>query len=150
MPRRDVEEWFWTLGGELQKMNEELTRARPKVASGRAWEPRVDVFEEEHRIMVRAELAGVDGDQISLLYLPERHSILLRGVRDEEEICDGNRTGILQLEIFYGPFAREIKLPDAPVDASGIKAQYRNGFLIVMIPKMERVVVTQTVTIKKV
>lgn len=131
-------------------MNEELTRARPKVASGRAWEPRVDVFEEEHRIMVRAELAGVDGDQISLLYLPERHSILLRGVRDEEEICDGNRTGILQLEIFYGPFAREIKLPDAPVDASGIKAQYRNGFLIVMIPKMERVVVTQTVTIKKV
>jgi HSP20 family protein len=147
MPRREVEGWFWQLGGEFQKMSEELTKSRPKVASGRAWEPRVDVFEEEHRIMVRAELAGVNGDQINLLYMPERHSLLLRGVRDEEEICDGTRTGILQLEIFYGPFAREIRLPEAPIDASGIKAQYRNGFLIVMIPKMDRIVVSKTVTI---
>jgi HSP20 family protein len=149
MPRREVDEWFWQLGGEFQKMSEELTRSRPKVAAGRAWEPRVDVFEEEHRIMVRAELAGINGDQISLLYLPDRHSLLLRGVRDEEEICDGTRTGILQLEIFYGPFAREVKLPDTPIDANGIRAQYRSGFLIVMVPKLRRTVVSQTVTIKE-
>jgi HSP20 family molecular chaperone IbpA len=108
------------------------------------------VFEEEHRIMVRAELAGVRGDDINLLYIPERHSLLLRGVRDEEEICDGTRTGILQLEILYGPFSREVRLPDTPVDANGIRAQYRNGFLIVMIPKMDRVVVSRTITIKEI
>jgi HSP20 family protein len=149
MPRRDVEEWFWQLGDELQKMNEELTKSRPKIASGRSWEPRVDVFEEQHRFLVRAELAGVKGDEINLTYIPERHSLLLRGVRDEEDICEGTRTGILQLEILFGPFSREIRLPNVPIDASGIRAQHRNGFLIVMVPKMERVVVSKTITIRE-
>ena len=150
MSRRDVEEWFWQLGGELQKMSEELNPARPRIASGKAWEPRADVFEEAHRILVRVEIAGVRGDDIALLYLPDRHALLLRGTRDEEDVFDGARITPIQLEILYGPFAREIRLPDCPIDAGSIRAQYRNGFLLVMIPKMERIVVSKTITIKEV
>ena len=149
MPRRDLEEFFWQLGGELQRINEELRASRPKVASGRAWEPRVDLFEEEHRFLIKVEIAGVSGDEIKLLYLPDRHSLLLSGVRDEDDLSDGARTGIHQLEILYGPFQREVRLPDIAIDASGIRAQYRNGFLIVMVPKMERPRTMRTIIIKE-
>lgn len=150
MPKRDVEEWFWQLGSDFQLLHEEMLRGRPKIAVGRAWEPRVDVFEEQHRILVKVEIAGVRGEDIQLLYIPEKHCLLLRGSREEEAFTDDGRIGIHQLEIFYGPFQREVELPDASVDAANIRAQYRNGFLIVMIPKMERIVVSRTITIKEI
>lgn len=149
MPRREVEEWFWQLGHEMQRLSEELNRSRPGIASGHAWEPRIDLIEEERRFLIKAEIAGVSGDDISLLYIPDRHSILIRGRRPEQDYSDGSRTGIHQLEIFYGDFQREVRLPDASVDASGIRATYRNGFLIIMVPKRDRVV-SRKVTIRNV
>jgi HSP20 family protein len=146
MPRRGVDEWFWSIG-DLQRLSEELVRSRPVVASGTSWEPRVDVMEDARRFTLKAEIAGVRGEDIQLLYIPDRHSVLIRGIRREEETSPG-RTSCHQLEIFYGEFSREIKLPDVPIDAQGMRAQYRNGFLLVMIPKAESVVVTKTITIK--
>ena len=148
MPRREVDEWFWQVGTELHRITEELSGGRPRVASGRAWEPRIDLIEESSRFLLKAEIAGVRGDEIQLLYVPERHSLLLRGTRDEEDYSDGTRTGIHQLEIFYGEFQREVRLPAVPIDATQIRAQYRNGILLVTIPKLERIVVTRTVTIQ--
>jgi HSP20 family protein len=149
MSRRDVEDWFWQLG-EFQRMGEEMMPARPKVVFTRAWEPKVDVFEEEQRILVKVEIAGVKADHIQLLFVPERHALLLRGVRDEPDFADGKRTAIHQLEIFYGPFEREIALPDVPVDASNIRAQYRNGFLMILVPKVDKtIVVARTITIRE-
>lgn len=148
MPKRDVEEWFWQFGGELRQVSEEMRRPRPHMAGGRAWEPRVDLIEERHRLLLKADLAGVRGDDIQLLYIPERHALMLRGVRMEEDPDDVDRTGIHLLEIFYGDFQREIMLPDVSIDADGIRATFRNGMLLVMIPKKDRVV-TRTVTIWK-
>src|SRR5690349_8978038 len=149
MPRRDVEEWFYQVGSDLQRLHEEMTRVRPVLASGKMWEPRVDVLEDDSRIIIKAEVAGVRGEDIQLLYIPERHSVLIRGLRREEDYEDGDRVRFYQLEIFYGPFQREVKLPDVSVRSDQIKANYRNGFLIVLIPKQETVVV-QTLTIKKI
>ena len=148
MPRREVDEWFWQVGSELQRLTEELSGGRPRVASGRAWEPRIDLIEESGRYLLKAEIAGVRGEEIQLLYVPERHSLLIRGTRDEEDYSDGNRTGIHQLEIFYGEFHREVRLPEGPIDEKQIRAQYRNGFLLVTIPKIERIIVTRTVITK--
>jgi HSP20 family protein len=149
MARREVEEWFWLVGSDLQRMSEEMHPFRPAFASGKAWEPRVDVIEDDHRIILKAEIAGVKGEDIQLLYIPERHSVLIRGLRREEEYEEGERTNFYQLEIFYGPFQREVRLPDVSVCSDQIKANYRNGFLLVQIPKQETVVV-QTLTIKKI
>jgi HSP20 family protein len=92
MARREVEEWFWQVGSDLQRLSEEMHRFRPAIASGKAWEPRVDVIEDEHRIIIKAEIAGVRGEDIQLLYVPERHSVLIRGLRREEDYEDGERT----------------------------------------------------------
>jgi HSP20 family protein len=149
MPRQDIDEWLWQVGNELQRLSEEMVRTRPALASNKGWEPRVDVLEDSSRILVKAEIAGVRGEDISLLYLPERNSLLIRGQRNDEGEAVQDRTGFYQLEIFYGEFQREVRLPDIPIVVDQMKAQYRNGFLLVMLPKQERVVVTKTVTIKK-
>ena len=148
MARRKSEELFWQLGAELHHLHEEIGSPRPKLATGRAWEPRIDLIEEAHRLLLKAELAGVNGDNIQLVYEPERHALIIRGERLEEDLTDGNRTGIHQLEIFYGEFQRELRLPDVAIDAAGIRATYRNGILIVMIPKMGRVVYSRTIKIR--
>jgi len=148
MARREVEEWFWQVGSDLQRLSEEVHRFRPAIASGKAWEPKIDVIEDERRIIIKAEIAGVRGEDIQLVYIPERHSILLRGHRHEEDYEDGERTNFYQLEIFYGPFQREVKLPDVSIQSDEIRANYRNGILLVQIPKQEEIV--NTVIIKKI
>jgi HSP20 family protein len=145
MPRRGVDEWFWGVG-DLQRLTEELTRSRPAIAVGKGWEPRVDLMEDERRLILKAEIAGVKGEDIQVLYIPDRHSILIRGVRREDG--PSGHCSCHQLEIFYGEFAREIHLPDVSIDPQSMRAQYRNGFLLVMIPKSDTVVVTKTITIK--
>ncbi len=150
MSRQNIDEWLWQVGNELQRLSEEMVRTRPAVAIGKGWEPRVDVLEDANRILVKVEIAGVRGDEISLLYLADRHSLLIRGSRQDASDNSASRVGVHQLEIFYGEFQREVKLPDIPVSIDEMKAQYRNGFLLIMLPKQQRVVVTKTVTIKKI
>ena len=96
MPQREVDEWFWQIRGELQPLAEELTRGRPRVASARFWEPKVDLIEEQDRLVAKAEIAGVRAEDIQLLYVPDRHSLLIRGVRPEGDFGDGNRQGVHQ------------------------------------------------------
>lgn len=137
MARRELDEWFWQIGNELQRLSEEMSRTGPVLASSKFWEPKIDVFERTDHIMVKAEIAGVRGEEIQLHYLPDSHSLVIRGVRQDEEGFEPSQTGCYQLEIFYGEFAREVKLPNVELDVKGIRAQYRNGFLIAILPKAE-------------
>lgn len=133
MRRRETEEWFFEIGTDLGRFAEELSRGGPKLARSKLWEPRIDVFEDEARVVVRAEIAGVRGEDITLIYVPERNSLLIRGVRLQEEIPERSVTH--QLEIYYGEFEREQPLPECGFLPNGIRAQYRNGFLTVVMPK---------------
>lgn len=148
MSRREIEEWFLHVGSELERISGEQMQGRPVLASGKCWVPKVDVIEESRRLLIKAELAGVRADDISLLYVPERNVLVLRGLRPEEDFSDGNRTGIHQLEILYGEFEREIQLPKVTIEPAEIKAQFRNGILLVMIPKRDRISIAKTVTVK--
>ena len=147
MPRRKLDEWFWQIDPDLGRAGE-LTRVRPSVASGRCWEPRVDVMDVDDRVIVRIELAGVRAEEVGLVYNPERHSLMVRGIR-HEEIEETEQAAFYQLEVPFGPFEREVRLPRVVIQPEGIRARYRNGFLIVMIPKADEVIVT-TVTIKEI
>ena len=145
MPRKGVDEWIWTVK-DLQRLQGELLRSRPVVATGNCWEPRIDLIETSHNLIIKAEIAGVKGEDIQLLYLPERHSIVIRGQREDDGASPGRRFHLM--EIPSGEFAREISLPNVEIDPQNMKAQYRNGFLVVMIPKTGSVVVTGSVTIE--
>jgi HSP20 family protein len=148
MARKKVDQWLWQVGVDLQRLNEEMASSRPAVATGRYWEPRVDVIDLGDRLLVRAEIAGVRVDEVGLMYNLDRHSLLIRGNR-REELEDEYRAAFHQLEIPFGEFQREVKLPGEAIDPEGIRAHYRNGFLYVILPKRERIFVS-TLTISEI
>jgi HSP20 family protein len=149
MARRNPEVWFWQMGGDIQRLANEIGGVRRKVSRS-FWEPRIDLMEDEEHLYLKVELAGVRGEDLQLLYLPDSHTMLIKGVRREEECFDIQRTGCHQLEIYYGEFEREVPLPDMPVEASQIKAQFRNGFLYALIPKAKAAFRHTKVSIRRV
>jgi HSP20 family protein len=82
---------------------------------------------------VSVEPAGVDPSGIDLTVESER--LILRGVRDvpEPTHAEGRAVQLLAMEIDYGPFEREMRLP-ALVDIEKVHAEQRNGFLWISLP----------------
>lgn len=152
MARKDLDQWLWQVGAELQRISEELTPASPKVARSRTWTPNVDVTEGEGFVLVKVELAGVRGDDIRIAFDPDRGALIVRGVRSEECCTDEPAQAARQLEILYGPFEREIELPQGSFRIERLQARYQNGFLLILVPKeveFDGVVVERTVTIRQ-
>lgn len=136
MPGRDLNDWFWHVSADFTRLNVREATGRVSVAANRFWQPRVDVLEDDRVIVIKAELAGVRIEDLQVGYAPESHSVVLRGVRHEEDLIDMGRTSIHQLEVFYGEFEREIAMPSpCKVDPERIHASFKNGFLIILVPK---------------
>ena len=111
-----------------------MRSGRPRIRR-QFWEPRVDLLEDDQHLIVKAEIAGVKGDEIQLIYSAEHNTLTIRGLRHEEDLQETCRTGCYQLEIYYGEFERVLELPDENGDPDGMKGHYRNGILTVRIPK---------------
>ncbi len=138
MARRDLNDWFWHVSAEFTGLVVERGPRQVSVAANRFWQPRVDVLEDSRIILIKAELAGVLIEDIHLVYVADEHTIQLRGSRQEENPPEMTRIGIHQLEVFYGEFERDIALPrGAQIDPERIQASFRNGFLMVLVPKLE-------------
>jgi HSP20 family protein len=92
--------------------------------------PAVDVYYtgKPPRAVVRADLAGIDPDEIALEV--RGRELILAGRRPPEA---GEERVYQQLEIEHGPFRRVVPL-GADVDADAASAAYEDGILIVELP----------------
>jgi len=95
------------------------------------WPP-VDVIETEEGFVVRVEIAGAKPEDMEVTF--ERGVLTVRG-RREVEAPPGAR--FHQVEISHGRFERRISIP-GEVDVEGIRARYREGFLVVELPRLRR------------
>ena len=94
--------------------------------------PIVDVFEEKDDIVVKAELPGIEKDNIEVNLTD--HTLTIKGEKKkEEEIKEEN---YYRAERSYGSFLRTLELP-RDVRADQVKASFKNGILEVRIPKTE-------------
>ena len=94
--------------------------------------PAVDVFEEKDDIVVKAELPGMEKDNIEVNLTD--HMLTIKGEKKkEEEIKEEN---YYRAERTYGSFLRTLELP-RDVHADKIKASFKNGILEVRMPKTE-------------
>jgi HSP20 family protein len=103
--------------------------------SGSTWVPRVDVFERADTLVVRAEVPGVDPENVDVTV--EGGTLTISGSRafEREEDLDG---GFHRKELFEGSFKRTILLPEG-TDAEAITAASKDGLLEVTIPKKPEV-----------
>jgi len=124
---------------DLVGIQERLTRLmadssqRTSVDEGfGAWAPPVDIFEKGDDLLIRAEVPGVDKNEIDLRV--ENGVLQIRGERrPDPDFEDGNA---YRLERAYGRFSRSFTLPTT-VDAGRISAKYKDGVLELSIPKAE-------------
>jgi HSP20 family protein len=102
-------------------------------AATTTWSPAVDIFETEGEITVKAELPGMDRNDITLHL--EKNVLTLKGERRfEKETKDDNYH---RIERSYGSFSRAFSIP-ATVEEEKIRADYKDGVLKIVLPKKEQ------------
>ena len=95
-----------------------------------AWSPPTDVYETEASFVVRVEVAGMRQSDFSIDV--EDNFLVISGVRSESP----ERRTYHQMEIRFGEFSTAIELPPG-VDVSKAEADYEDGFLNVVLPKLK-------------
>ncbi len=98
------------------------------------WIPAVDIFEEENRFVVRADIPGVNPADIVVNM--DGGTLSVSGERQAEDRSEV--AGVSRYERATGRFSRRFTLPDS-ADADGIKASSANGILEISIPKQPEV-----------
>lgn len=96
-----------------------------------AWNPPVDVLEENDRIVVKVEVPGLKESDLRVTF--EDGVLTISGERQFERKDDRNYH---RIERAYGTFTRTFTLPRS-VEAAQIHANYVNGVLEIEIPKKE-------------
>jgi HSP20 family protein len=94
-----------------------------------AWSPPTDLFETDASFIVRVEVAGMRQSDFSINI--ENNYLLINGTRLEAP----ERRAYHQMEIRFGEFTTAIELPGG-VDAGKAEAEYEDGFLTVVLPKL--------------
>ena len=98
------------------------------------WNPIVDLYEEDDHFVIKAELPGVDKNNIKV-DLKDR-VLTLSGERNyDNEVKEEN---YYRKERSYGKFQRAFRLP-ADVDSDKIRAEFKDGVLQVEVPKPEKI-----------
>ena len=98
------------------------------------WVPAVDVIEEKDRFVLRADVPGVNPDDIEVSM--DAGVLTVSGHR--EEVSSTDEAGLKRVERVSGRFYRRFSLPDT-ANAEGIRASCRNGILEVTIPKQPEI-----------
>lgn len=94
--------------------------------------PRVDVYQSDGEVVMKAEIPGVQKEDLNV-YIDENTIRLSGRNRKNEEFKDEN---IYRSERYYGSFSRTISLP-SEVKAEEAKAEYRDGILTITAPKVK-------------
>jgi HSP20 family protein len=106
---------------------------RPLLREGMEMEPQIkmDVKEADGNYLVKAEIPGVNKDDIHVTVEGNRVSISAE-VKQEKETKEGER--VIRCERSYGMASRSFTLADE-VDQSNVQAKYSNGVLELTLPK---------------
>jgi HSP20 family protein len=93
------------------------------------WSPDIDVFQRGNELVVRADLPGVNPDDVTVEVSDD--AITLSGERQEEHREE--RGGVYRFERSYGSFFRTIPLPEGAITDQA-KASFKDGVLEVRLP----------------
>ena len=124
----------WDPFRDMTQVQNQFNRLVDQMWGGRqeSWLPAVDVFDNKDAVVIKAELAGMDPDDIQIEV--EDNVLTIKGERRFEETVDDDH--YYRVERRYGSFQRSLALPQG-VKPEDIAAGYEDGILTVTVPKAE-------------
>jgi HSP20 family protein len=127
---------FDPLGSRIEKTLQDIFRPRPVnpmfACKDCSWVPQMDVYESGEQIVIWAELAGVEKENLEVEV--NTKAVRISGFRKE---APKERDGAYRLaEIRYGKFERIIYLP-SPVDTEVVSSVFTNGLLQIQMAKLQ-------------
>ena len=128
---------FQRLTSSFEKTFEDMFRPRPAspmfATAECTWTPSMDIYETPEEIIIRAEIAGVNKEDLEV----EINSKAVRIYGKRREIPRIEQATYRLAEIQYGKFERILFLP-APIDTEIVTSSYTNGFLELRLAKLPR------------
>jgi len=126
-PFREMEALLDRYGRTSRKS---LAKSDDKTFEVGDWMPQVDISETKEAFIVKAELPGVEKEDVNVNF--ENSILTIRGEK-KVETEDKKRH---RVECAYGTFIRSFTLPQT-IKADKIEAIYKNGILNLTIPKAD-------------
>jgi len=133
MSSHDPTDWMWAqacaLIDEAERMRRQFFRVSVSERTQAAWEPPVDVFEDEREVVIVVALPGVAAERVEVRTEPD--ALVVRA--ESRFPFAGSHHVVRRLEIPYGWFERRIPLPAAGLEAGTRESS--NGCLVVRLRK---------------
>lgn len=117
---------------QAERMHRQFFRLAAAGQTRVAWEPPVDILEDDRIITIIVALPGVPADAVEIAN--ERGMLTVRATRRMP--FSGSGAAVRRMEIPYGIFERRIPLPASGID--GITHRLLNGCLILQLRKAEQ------------
>jgi HSP20 family protein len=129
-PARELD----ALQGDMNRLFDSFFGRRDGAAANgfgsRRWIPPMDVVETEDNLVLRADLPGLDRDDIEI-EVKER-ILTISGERKAQH--EEKREGFHRVERSFGRFSRALELPKG-IESDNIEAGFERGVLEVRMPK---------------
>lgn len=127
---------FGQLQNELSRLHGDMNRMFGRAGTRSGWAnssyPSVNIWEDDDKYYVEAELPGFDREALDIS-VNEGNRLSLKGERKQPEIESGDWH---RNERGYGSFSRELTLP-GKVNSATVSATFDNGILLIELPKAE-------------
>jgi HSP20 family protein len=135
----DIMEWkpfkeVTKLRSEMDRLWDDYFGSGRRAFKPEIWVPSVDVSETDDKIVVKAEIPGMDSKDIDISLSGD--ILTIKGEKKSER--EETKENYHLVERSYGTFARSLRLP-VGVEADKIEAAYKQGVLTVTCPKKEEV-----------
>ena len=95
--------------------------------------PKLNVSEDKNSVEVSAELPGMSEEDIEVTL--DKNLLTIKGEKKSDH--QEEKRSYYHMERSYGSFQRSIRVSD-DVEAEKIKASFKNGVLVITLPKVER------------
>jgi HSP20 family protein len=128
----------WEPAREVDTLQTEMNRLFDTFFGGNAtrgarrWVPAMDLVETEDHLVLRADLPGLEKDDVAIEI--KDGTLTVAGERRAEH--EEKSEGFYRVERAHGSFSRSLSLPRG-IDPDSVAAEFDKGVLEVRIPKPE-------------
>jgi HSP20 family protein len=121
------------LAEEMTGVFQEAGTTKPQSGPGSnatiGWAPDIDVLQRGDELVVRADLPGVNADDVVVEVGED--AVTISGERQQER--EEERGGVYRFERSYGSFLRVVPMPEGAI-ADQAKASFKDGVLEITVP----------------